>query len=112
MRGSYVQIQETMTDARAAVVYVQYRFMEGYHVFTSKDVEGLYVASQDPRKAYESLKPAIELLIRENEGINCEIEHAVSLPEFLEDVRSQREEVEVPHPATLKNTKFVLRCVN
>ena len=95
-------------DRTAATVCVQYCFIEGYHVFTSDDVYGLYVASRDAREAFSNLAPAIELLVKLNEDINCVVEPAVSFREFLESVRKPSSETE--HPKALRSQSFVLRA--
>ena len=52
-----------MPSGPQATVAVEYRFIDGYHVFTSRDVYGLYVASKDPRKAFDGVAPAIQQLL-------------------------------------------------
>ena len=46
-----------MREAQAATIRAQYRFVDGYHVFTSEDVRGLYVASKDAREAFDKCLP-------------------------------------------------------
>jgi hypothetical protein len=94
-------------ERTAATVCVQYRYIDGYHVFTSDDVYGLYVASQDAREAFSNIAPAIELLVKLNEKIDCVVEPAVSFREFLELVRRPSE---TEHPTTLRSQSFVLRA--
>ena len=47
----------------AAAIRVAYRFIDGYHVYTSDDVYGLYIANQDAGKAYSAIAPSLEKLI-------------------------------------------------
>lgn len=46
---------ENATKNRSAATNISYRSVNGYHVFTSDDVRGLYVASKDAQKALESV---------------------------------------------------------
>jgi hypothetical protein len=61
----------------AAAIRVAYRFIDGYHIYTSDDVYGLYVASQDAQKAYAAVAPSLQKLIELNEGITCQVEPAL-----------------------------------
>ncbi len=76
-----------------AAIRVGYRFIDGYHVYTSEDVYGLYVANRDPRVAYQAVAPSLEKLILLNEGISCRVEPALT---FSEPVRSARHPDEPP----------------
>ena len=58
----------------AAAIRVNYRFVDGYHIYTSEDVYGLYVANRDATKAYAAVGPSLEKLIQLNEGITCRVE--------------------------------------
>jgi hypothetical protein len=57
-----------------AAIRVNCRFVDGYHVYTSDDVYGLYVASRDSTQAYAAVAPSLEKLIQLNEGIACQVE--------------------------------------
>lgn len=69
--------------AEAAAITVNYRFIEGYHIYTSTDVYGLYVAHMDARTAYEAVGPSLEKLIELNEGILCRVEPTMTFSEML-----------------------------
>src|ERR1700687_5244739 len=62
------------TAELAAAIRVNYRFVDGYHIYTSEDVYGLYVANRDATKAYAAVGPSLEKLIQLNEGISCRVE--------------------------------------
>ena len=47
-----------------SVILVDYRVIDGWHVFTSDQVRGLYVANPDQHLAYQSVAPTIEKLLR------------------------------------------------
>jgi hypothetical protein len=95
-----------LSDSQATVA-VQYRFIDGYHVFTSHEVYGLYVASKDPNKAYHDVGPAIEQLLKLNEGVECSVEPAFCLREFIKVVRGQAPEAW--QLQRLSSRRFVLR---
>ncbi len=90
----------------AAAIRVNYRFIDGYHVYTSEDVYGLYVANRDPLAAYEAVAPSLEKLIELNEGISCRVEPALT---FSELVRAARHP-EAPLPHEITSRSFLARA--
>ena len=65
-------------------IEAEYRHIEGYHVFTSKDVWGLYVARKDGRKAFEEVAPTIKFLLERNHGFeDISVEPEMTFAEFL-----------------------------
>lgn len=94
-----------MTGLTAAI-RVNYRLIDGYHVYTSDDVYGLYVASQDAAKAYAAVAPSLEKLIKLNEGIDCSVEPAMT---FSELVRSARRP-DLPVVQEITSRSFVARA--
>jgi len=48
------------------VIVVDHRLIDGWHVFTSCQVRGLYVAHLDRELAYTAVAPTIQLLLAEN----------------------------------------------
>jgi hypothetical protein len=72
----------TMAE-RPTAIQVKYRFIDGYHVYTSEDVYGLYVANRDPIKAYDAVSRSLEKLIKLNEGITCRVEPALTYSELV-----------------------------
>jgi hypothetical protein len=75
----------------AAAIRVNYRFIDGYHVYTSDDVYGLYVAHRDPCAAFQAVAPSLEKLIQLNEGISCSVEPALTFSELLRSSRHPEE---------------------
>jgi hypothetical protein len=71
----------------SGVLNVQYRFIDGHHVFTSEEVDGLYVASQDPRRAYDDLSHAIKQLVLMNDHVSIELSPMLNFREFLSQAR-------------------------
>ena len=51
---------------KSGVYSVHYENMDGYHLFTSDDVTGLFVGSSDYHKAFKDLPNAIGLLVNKN----------------------------------------------
>lgn len=45
---------------------ITYSSVDGYHVFTSERIQGLFIASKDPQKALRQLVPTIEALLAHN----------------------------------------------
>lgn len=71
-----------------AAIRVNYRFIDGYHVYTSDDVYGLYVANRDAVCAYAAIAPSLEKLIQLNEGISCHVEPALTFSELVRSARN------------------------
>jgi hypothetical protein len=93
----------------AVTIRVEYCYRESLHVFSSPQLAGLYVVSDNAEDAYADVTEVIQRLLRENHGIQCQVEPTVPFDEF--DPRGQyaREELGlVPHPAILRSQDFVL----
>jgi len=73
--------------AGAAAITVSYRYIQGYHVYTSTDVYGLYVSHQDPQAAYEAVGPSLEKLIKLNDGIDCRVRPMMTYSEMIRAAR-------------------------
>lgn len=82
-------------------IKVKYRFMYDYHIFTSKDVYGLYVASRDPQKALAAVPGALRALVKANEGVDCDVEVAKSFRDWIDSNGA-------PEPADLERAPPVL----
>jgi hypothetical protein len=79
--------------AGQAAIRVNYRFIDGYHVYTSDDVYGLYVANRDAQAAYDAVGPSLEKLISLNEKIDCRVEPVLTFSELLHSTRHPGEPV-------------------
>ncbi|HEX2890712.1 hypothetical protein [Vineibacter terrae] len=76
----------TLTKTRkapASTVTVDYRIVDGWHVFTSDQVKGLYVAHEDCRTAYDAVAPTIEALLSENEKVEVKVQPGTTVDRFL-----------------------------
>jgi hypothetical protein len=80
-----------MTFAKTSIC-VNYKFAEQWHVFSSDDLPGLYVASRDAERAYKDVGAAIEKLLRLNEGIACRARPELSFQQFLEQSENDDEQ--------------------
>lgn len=69
-------------------ICVRYKEVDGWHVFHSDDVAGLYVASPDPERAYQDVGPAIEMLMKLNMDIDCKAAPALEFEEFVATLKS------------------------
>ena len=63
---------------------VDYKNVQGWHVFTSEDLPGLYVASQEPEKAYDDVAVAIAALVELDTGITCKVTPVVPYGQFVQ----------------------------
>lgn len=66
---------------------VDYKNVQGWHVFTSEELPGLYVASKDPEKAYDDVAGAIAMLVELDTGITCKVAPEVPFSEFVQTHR-------------------------
>lgn len=69
-------------------ICAKYKHVDGWHIFQSDAMPGLYVASKDPEKAYADIGPSIELLFKLTEGIDCKATPELSYREFVEALTS------------------------
>lgn len=76
-------------------IYVDYRIVGGWHVFTSEQVRGLYIAHSDQQTAYEAICPTIEKLLAENEHIDVKVRPAVAFDAFLDRLRRDLSTAEI-----------------
>ncbi len=90
-------------------ICVRYKFVDDWHVFQSDEVPGLYVASRDARLAFEDVGPAIKLLMKLNEGVDCEVVPEATFREFIAAARDDREAHE--EALVLSNKRFVLSAL-
>lgn len=93
----------------SGTVKVEHSYREGYHIFTSPDLRGLYVANRNPEKAFNEVPHAIQLLLKLNEGIDCKVELPYSFHEFLRHTRSNQRR-RVSRPATLESGTYLVQC--
>lgn len=88
---------------------VKYRHVDGWHVFTSDSIPGLYVANKDPELAFNDVALSIKKLLWLNERVKCEVVAERSFEEFLKSVKSGS--LNTPNeksPAELSNRRYAL----
>lgn len=83
-----MQRSAVRTEPEYVAISVRYRFVDGYHVFTSQDVRGLYVASRDPRKAYDDVAEVLRELVARKSGADIEIVPTLTFEEWLDRRRN------------------------
>lgn len=93
-----------MADQAPTTVTVNYRNVDGYHIFTSDQVFGLYVATKHAERAVAALQPSLELLLAKNYGVNCRLEPAAEFGEFVAHHRAGSN-----MPPALADKTFVVR---
>ncbi len=76
-----------MGKPTATVIRVTHRLIDGVNVYTSDDVYGLYIADRDPERAYEAVAPSLQRLMHLNEGLNYQVEPALTYSEMLRQQR-------------------------
>jgi len=65
-------------------ICVRYKAQDGWHVFYSEDLPGLYVANPSVEVAYTDVAPAIQALMELDLGVPCRVEPESTLAEFVE----------------------------
>ena len=95
-----------MKPKTVAVIKVLYSFDHGHHIFTSDDLDGLLVVSEDAETVYRQLVPSIKKLLKIKTGIEFQIESAMSLKNFMSHV-VQNDFIE-EEPPVLSDKEFCL----
>lgn len=88
-------------------ILVEYKNADGWHVFTAQSLPGLYVASKNPRRAYDDVATAIQMLLKLDLGIKCEVVPETTLEEIMESASLQRR---MPRWPALSNRRFAVDC--
>lgn len=68
----------------ATTVAVHYRNVDGYHLFTSQEVKGLYVGGSNLEKVFEDVSSVIEVLMLANHKVACKVTPLMTFAEFLD----------------------------
>ena len=90
-------------------IRVDYKNVDGWHVFSSEKIAGLYVASQNAEEAYNDVCTALEKLLELNEGIQCTVKPEIPFSEFVRMRRGERAP-ERPVPAMSTQRYAVYAC--
>ncbi|MBT2299300.1 hypothetical protein J7E70_02380 [Variovorax paradoxus] len=86
-------------------VCARYRYADGWHIFDSEDLPGLYVASRDAEQAFNNVGQVIEGLFKLDHGIDIQIVPEVSVKEFLAAVAKDKMP-SAEHPLILSDRRF------
>jgi hypothetical protein len=98
----------SMPDTNVSTITVDYRIIDGWHVFTSADVHGLYVANENQEAAFNAVGPTIETLLQLNENVRVEVRPAITFARFLEQMRGHSAH-SMPSPGS---SQFVVFSAN
>lgn len=73
-------------------ICVNFKFAEEWHVFSSDQLPGLYVASRNAEVAFKDVATAIEKLVFLNEGVKIKAVPELSFKDFIEQTQSSKYE--------------------
>ena len=73
-----------------AEVTVQYRTREGWHLFTSQQMDGLFVACPDLETAFTDVSVAIERLLKLDHDFDCIVQPKLDFEAFCALTKSHR----------------------
>ena len=88
-------------------IMIEYKHVEGWHVFSSAELPGLYVASMDAREAFNDVATAIAKLLELNDGIKCKVEPELSFEDFINQ-RTQKTILKTDRPPALHNQRYAV----
>ena len=93
-------------------VCARYKNVDGWHVFQSDELPGLYVASRDAEKAFHDVPLSIQTLVLLDEGIECIAVPEMSFPEFIASIKENRIDSPAANdPVVLSSKRYVLTSV-
>jgi hypothetical protein len=90
----------------ADFINVEYRNIDGVHVFTSDEARGLYVACADPREAFQSVSGGISLHYEFNEKREVKVSPSMTVEEFLGWIGADNNAVEAVHSVVAGKVSF------
>lgn len=91
-------------------IRVDYKHVDGWHVFSSEKLPGLYVASKDAREAYEDIAPALEKLLLLNAGLQCRVTAELPFADFVKKVTG-RDSFD-DRPPVLASHRYAIHACN
>lgn len=96
--------------SKTTSICVRYKHAEGWHVFQSDELPGLLVANKDARIAFDDVGPSIKMLLKLDEGIDCNVIQEMSFEEFLNVARGKAAlpESEGDRPLVLSDKRFMV----
>lgn len=101
---------EGCTGSMLTTIRVDYSHRDGFHIYSSVDVSGLYAASRDADRAFADVADAIALLLRLNEGISIVAEPAAHYRKFIEIAKTGEAVSHPQHTPTSASRRYVLHA--
>jgi hypothetical protein len=92
------------------LVEVRYKSDDGWHVFTSPNMGGLYVASRDAREAFDDVATAIKKLVKLDTGYDATVEPGVPYEEFEACLAQRGADPQIPHPAFIGDRTYTVHA--
>jgi hypothetical protein len=89
-------------------IRVDYKHADGWHVFSAEAFPGLYVAHQDPERAFNDVPRVLEKLLKLNLDVNCEVKMELSLGEFLELHRHGDQPAQTSRPPAFASHRYAV----
>jgi hypothetical protein len=86
-------------------IEVRHRQIDDWHVFTSTDLPGLYVANKDAKTAFNDVSTAIEKLLLLDSNMSVAASPEMEFSQFINRVEDQDAE----SPFVLSDKRYIIR---
>lgn len=73
---------------KSSSIEVSYRCEQGWHIFEAAQMPGLYIAHQDPRRAFNAVGPAIEKLVKLDSNLDVQVAPEMPFADFVGNARA------------------------
>jgi len=90
-------------------VCAKYKNIDGWHIFESDEMPGLYVASMDAERSYNDVCVVIAGLMRLDHGIDCKVKPELPFREFLASIVKDQPKEQTS--LVMSDRRFVLQGV-
>ena len=86
-------------------IRVDYKHRDGWHIFTCEALPGLYVASEDAKRAYNDVAVAVKMLLSLDYAMECQVQPETPFDEFasVNHVRTSR-----ARPTSLETHRYAV----
>ena len=91
-----------------ASICAHYKSIDGWHIFQSNELPGLYVASRDAKKAYDDVALSIKTLVMLDEGVDCDVVPEKSFHEFVASVKQHASDGAEHAPVVMSSRRYLL----
>lgn len=92
-------------------IEVNYKHVEGWHVFTADSIPGMYVASKDAELAYNDIAPSLQQIIELEFGVKCEVMQELPFAEFIGQRAKASARAQASAPRQLSNQRYAITCI-